>query len=236
MTSIAATSAAAIPQRSPAVQATAGGLAGATDTTSIAVPPPPAAVVISVGQGAPVAAARPADGTAERRVDSLVEKLWSHNSMADALSHVSWTGYAQRVGEAKAAAVKAEVEKQAAYSTAWIGRELGASGIDARPATDRRVAETGIAPGTVLVRSFSFTEGGSTYAVTAREDGTLVGTRDGQAWKSWKTVPPNTWKTSPQHAAPADSSAAALATLQGLLRPAEPANTAAPLGLVHLNV
>ena len=51
MTSIAATSAAAIPQRSPAVQATAGGLAGATDTTSIAVPPPPAAAAGSTSPG-----------------------------------------------------------------------------------------------------------------------------------------------------------------------------------------
>lgn len=44
----------------------------------------------------------------------------------------------------------------------------------------------GAAPGTITIGAFSFTNGSSTYAVTLGKDGTLVGTKDGQAWKTWQ--------------------------------------------------
>lgn len=51
------------------------------------------------------------------------------------------------------------------------------------------MAGSGIAPGSLPVDGFSFEAGGSTYAVTPGEDGTSVGTRDGQTWKTWRITP-----------------------------------------------
>jgi hypothetical protein len=51
-------------------------------------------------------------------------------------------------------------------------------------------AKTGAAPGTISVGAFSFTHGGATYAVTPGADGTLIGTKDGQAWKTWQPTSP----------------------------------------------
>ncbi len=103
---------------------------------------------------------------------------------------------------------------------------FGESGIDVRPATDKQVAQDNLAPGTLLVRDFSFKAGGSTYAVKAQPDGTLVGTRDGEAWKTWKSIP----------ASPAPSSngaAAALSTLQSMLA-SRPLGDAGRSGLMQL--
>ncbi|TPG53668.1 hypothetical protein EAH89_15810 [Roseomonas nepalensis] len=79
------------------------------------------------------------------------------------------------------------------------------------------------------MRDFTFKAGGSSYAVTAKEDGTLVGTRDGEAWKTWKTIP--------SHAARAASDAgAALATLQGILSQSGAGAVAGSLGLLSMSV
>ena len=104
--------------------------------------------------------------------------------------------------------MKADVEKTTEYSVSCISRQLGASGIGVRPVTNEQAAATGLAPGTLQVKDFTFKSGGTVYAVTAGEDGTLVGTRDGEAWK-----------TIPSHASRAATGAdAALAMLQGFLR------------------
>jgi len=65
------------------------------------------------------------------------------------------------------------------------------------------------------VNNFSFKADGSTYAVTAGKDSTVVGTKDGQAWK--------TWQITPNHAGKVNGGAqAALSTLQGLLSQSKP--------------
>lgn len=213
MTAIAATSS-AIAQSSPIVQAATTTSAAPTASSAPATSAQSPAVVISLSPGTLSALSHPADTTAEQRVNSLVEEVKTHNDIADAWAHVDWTVFAKIGGETKANALKAEASKYLDYSAARIGREFGESGIDVRPATSTQVAATGVAPGTLLVKDFSFQAGGSTYAVTAREDGTLVGTRDGQAWKTWKTVPAQTTATSG-----GNGTAAALMTLQGLLSP-----------------
>lgn len=88
-----------------------------------------------------------------------------------------------------------------------LTRSPGESGSDVRPITDKQAAESGLDPQSVLVDGFSFKSGASTYAVTSGGDGTLIGTRDGQAWKTWPITP-----------ARSDAgAAAALSTLQTLL-------------------
>ena len=173
----------------------------------MAFPARPDAVVISLGKGTLSAAVHPFDTTAEQRVNSLVEEVRSHNAMADLLAHFDWASHARDVGETKAAALKAELDGVITGKADRIGREFGESGIDARPITDKQAAGSGVAPGSLLVDGFSFESGGSTYTVTPGEDGTLVGTRDGQAWKTWRITP-----------ARADGGAAvALSTLQALV-------------------
>jgi hypothetical protein len=44
----------------------------------------------------------------------------------------------------------------------------------------------GASPAAISVGAFTFAHGGSTYAVTPEADDRLIGTRDGQAWKTWQ--------------------------------------------------
>ncbi len=57
---------------------------------------------------------------------------------------------------------------------------------------------------TTGIGAFSFTHGGSTYAIVPVADDLLIGTRDGEAWKTW------------QRANPGDAADAAVATAAGL--------------------
>lgn len=199
MTTITATGPAT--QTSNTAQAAASTPASATLT---APPARPDAVVISIGKGTLSAAVHPLAKTAEQRVDALVEEVKSHNAMADLMAHVDWANYARYVGEKQATATKAEFEAAISGKAERISRQFGESGIDVRAVTEKQAAESGLAKHSVLVDSFSFEAGGSTYAVAPGGDGTLVGTRDGQAWKTWRITP-----------ARIDAeAAAALATLQ----------------------
>ena len=231
MTSIAAASPALSQAGAVARAVAATAMAGATSSVpSIpsAAPPSPA-VVISISPGTLPAAAHPGDKTAEQRVNSLVEAVSSHNEMADLLAHIDWEAVAAVVGKEKAAATKAEFDKANSYSVSYISRQFSESGIDVRPVTNEQATTTGLAPGTLQVKDFTFKSGGSVYAVTAREDGTLVGTRDGEAWKTWKTIL--------AHAAPAATGAdAALATLQGILSSSDSVAPIGSLGLLSMSV
>ena len=225
MTAIAAMSP-AVQQPSFAVQASTG--ATAAPPVPSAAPPSPA-VVISISPGTLSAVAHPGDKTAEQRVNSLVEAVSSHNEMADLLAHIDWEAVAAVVGKEKAAVTKAEFDKANSYSVSYISRQFGESGIDVRPVTNEQAVATGLAPGTLQVKDFTFQSGGSVYAVTAREDGTLVGTRDGEAWKTWKTIPSHATRA-------ATDAGVALATLQGMLSPSSAGAVTGSLGLLTMSV
>jgi len=225
MTTIAAMSP-VVPQPSLAVQASAG--ATAAPPVPSAAPPSPA-VVISISPGTLSAVSHPGDKTAEQRVNSLVEAVSGHNAMADAIGRFSWQTLAKYVGEEKAAVMKAESNKAVGYSVSYVSRQLGESGIDVRAVTDEQAAATGQAPGTLKVKDFTFKSGGSSYAVTAQDDGTLVGTRDGEAWKTWKTIPSQATRTT-------TDAGAALATLQGMLSPSSLGTAVGSLGLLSMSV
>lgn len=47
-------------------------------------------------------------------------------------------------------------------------------------------ARNGASPAAISIGAFTFTHGGSTYAVTPAADDRLVGTKDGQEWKTWQ--------------------------------------------------
>lgn len=232
MTSIAAASS-TVTQVSTVARAVAATATAGVASAAPSTPPPPPAAVISISPGTLSANSYPGDKTAEQRVNSLVEAVKTHNDIADLLIHVDWEGIAKDLGEDRVSAYRNEAYKYLDYSSARLGREFGESGIDIRQATDKQVADTGVARGTLMVRDFTFNSGGSVYAVTAREDGTLVGTRDGEAWKSWKTLP--------KQAAPAsttvDAATTALATLQGMISSAASETAAGGLSrLLELTV
>jgi hypothetical protein len=141
---------------------------------------------------------------------------------------MSWSTVANIIGQDKADALKAQYDQYAAYSIARISREFGESGINVTPVTDKQAAQTGVAAGSMLLSNFSFKEGNSTYTVTAGEDGTLTGTRDGQAWK--------TWRTTPTHIIQANSDAnTAVSTLQKLLSNAKSSTANTSADLVHID-
>ena len=221
MTTIAAMNS-VIPQPSAIVQATAATLSPVAPAS-----PRPPAVVISLSSGTLSAVSHPGDKTAEQRINSLVDEVKTHNDIASAVAQFDWAKFAKIAGAEKAEAEKGASLRYLDYSAARIGRSFGESGIDVRPATDKQVAETGVASGTLLVRDFSFKVNGSAYAITAQEDGTLVGTRDGQAWKTWKTTPGHP-------ASSGGSSDAALATLQAILAGIGPSKSPASTGLISL--
>lgn len=52
-------------------------------------------------------------------------------------------------------------------------------------------AASGSSSPIISVADFSFKSGGSTYSITNQSDGTLLGTKDGQAWQTWQLAPIN---------------------------------------------
>ena len=63
-------------------------------------------------------------------------------------------------------------------------------GIPILDSVNPNAARHGAAPAAISVGSFTFTHGGSTYAVTLEADDRLVGTKDGQEWKTWHGASP----------------------------------------------
>lgn len=199
---------------------------------AVQLPPPSSAGPASQPVPAKAAAATPSDtvsisvagsalsenssGTpAERRVDSLIEEVKSHNDVADARAHVDWANTVKYVGQAKADAFKAAFDTYLRNSTARIGIDLNGSGISVQPDTTTKAPEGDAVPSLLSVNSFSFKADGSTYAVTSGKNGTLMGTKDGQAWKTWQILPSHAGKVN-------GGAQAALSTLQGLLSPSKP--------------
>jgi hypothetical protein len=202
--------------------------ANASSPAASAAPAPePDAAVISIAPGTLSASVHPSDATAAQRVGSIAEEISTHNAIADAVARFDWKKFAQTAGSDKAEADREASLAYLTYSTARISRELGESGINAQQLTDQQAAENSMAPGSLLVNSFSFKSGGSAYAVTAGTDGTLIGTRDNQPWK--------TWKITPTHIGGISSGAAtALSTLQGLLVGAKTTTATGSAGLLQV--
>lgn len=193
----------------PALPSTPAKAASATPSDTVA---------ISVAVGSP-------SGTpAERRVDSLMDKIKTHNDIADARALIDWDDVAKHIGQAETDATKAASNAYLKYATARIGIDLAGSGISVQPDTTTKTPHGDAVPSLLSVNNFSFKADGSTYAVTAGKDGALVGTKDGQAWK--------TWQITPNHAGKVNKGAqTALSTLQGLLSLFKPSS----FSLVQIN-
>ncbi len=193
----------------PALPLTLAEAASATPSDTVAI-----SVAVGSSSGTP----------AERRVDSLMEEIKIHNDIADSVGHFDWANAAKIIGQAKTDAFKAASDAYLKYSTARIGIDLAGSGISVQPDTTTKGPRGDAVPSLLSVNNFSFKADGSTYAVTAGKDGALVGTKDGQAWK--------TWQITPNHAGKVNKGAqTALSTRQGLLSLSKPSS----FSLVQIN-
>ena len=132
------------------------------------------------------------------------------NGFADIAAHFDYAGTVADFGVAIANRNKAIIDAAAADSASFALSDASSLGIPIKDSVSPEAIKNGATPGTITVSAFSFTDGSSTYAVTPGKDGTLIGTKDGQAWQTWQLI-------SPGNAPVADSGAAtALATLNAI--------------------
>jgi len=130
------------------------------------------------------------------QVDDALSSLAGANGFADLAAHFDYAGDLARFGKANA-----DRNRAAAYAAAAEGASRGFSdasgvGIAVHVSFSPATSGSGAVPGTMTPRAtmtvsaFSFTSGGSSYAVTPGANGLLVGTKDGQAWKTWQLTDP----------------------------------------------
>ena len=92
------------------------------------------------------------------------------------------TATAER-GTAKAIGAAVGSPSEALYHAANLGIPILCS-------VDRNGARHDASSETTSIGAFTFTHAGSTYAVMPAADDLLIGTRDGQQWKTWHRANP----------------------------------------------
>ncbi len=152
------------------------------------------AVIVSLSSGAAASAqatptSRPLSLDPDQ-VDNALSWAAGANGFADAAAHFDWAAVAAKFGDAIADRDRAGVIGAAANSASNALSYASSLGIPIKDSVNPEAVKNGTAPGTISIGAFSFTSGGSTYAVAPGENGTLIGTKDGQAWKTWQlTIP-----------------------------------------------
>ena len=200
---------AAYPPTSPALVASqpSGVVASQAQTADGHAAQPAVVVSLSLKATASAKAASTLPSLDFDMVDNALSWAAGANGFTDNAAHFDWKHVAAQYGSAIADRDKATVNSAAAGSASHVLSYVSGSGIPIQASVSPEAIKNGTAPGTISVGAFSFTSKGSVYAVTSGKDGTLVGTKDGQAWKTWQL-------TSQSSATSAD--AGATAALQAL--------------------
>ena len=120
------------------------------------------------------------------KVDDALYLASGANGFADAAKHFAYQHILAKFGKTIADQDLAGVIGGAANSAAYALSYASSLGIPIQDSVSPEAVKNGAAPGTISVGAFSFTNGGSTYTVTPGKGGTLVGTKDGQAWETWQ--------------------------------------------------
>lgn len=152
------------------------------------------AVVIRLSSGATASAQAAATSRPLSLDPDLVDNAlsWAAGANGEALAyeHIDRTLEVAKFGQA------ISDRNQAGFVDGLVARASHALdyasslGIPIKDSASPEAAKNGATPGTISVGAFSFTSGGSTYAVAPGANGTLIGTKDGQAWKTWQlTIP-----------------------------------------------
>jgi hypothetical protein len=148
------------------------------------------AIVVNLSSGGtaqPVSTLRSLDPD---QVDNALSWAAGANGFADAAAHFDWAAVAAKFGRVIADRDRAGVIGAAASSTSNALSHASVLGIPIKDSVGPEAVKNGTAPGTISIGAFSFTSGGSTYAVAPGANGTLIGTKDGQALKTWQLTNP----------------------------------------------
>jgi hypothetical protein len=150
------------------------------------------AVVISLNSGAAASTQATSAPPAldPNQVDNALSWAAGANGFADLAAHFDYAGTVANFGVAIANRDKAGLIGGAANSASHALSYASGLGIPIQDSVSPDAVKNGAAPGTISVGAFSFTNGGSTYSVTPGANGTLIGTKDGQAWKTWQLTDP----------------------------------------------
>ncbi len=165
----------------------AGAAAFAKQSAGAADNPSPA-VIVSVSSAAATALTQSLLTPA--KIDDALSGAVGANGFAANYTHGDWAGEAAEFGEAVASRNKAEALNAAVYGASSALSTASSLGIPIQDSVGPEALKNGAAPGRITVGAFTFASGGSTYAVTPGKNGTLVGTKDGQSWKTWQLNDP----------------------------------------------
>jgi hypothetical protein len=221
MSVIAGTSVVA-PQIPPATAA-AGSSNAASQAQTASQPPTTSsntaqpAVVVSLSSSAAAAQANSAPRSMDpNAVDGALAQLSDANGVAFIYAHWNFARDLAQHDQAIADRNQALLRGAAVGSASDALSNASELGIPAQDSVSPTAVQNGAAPGTITVAAFSFTSGGATYSVAPGANGTLVGTKDGQAWQTWQLIPTDT-PGNPGNTTTSDSGAAtALQTLTSL--------------------
>ena len=200
---------AAGPQTPPAIVVSQPGNTSASPVQAAGGQVDPPAVVVSLSPKA-TASVKTTSTLPSLDLDKVGNALsWAAgaNGFADNAAHFDWKHVAAEYGSATADRDKAAVIGAAAGSASHVLSYASTLGIPIQASVSPDAIKKGAAPGTISVGAFSFTSKGSVYAVIPSKDGTLVGAKDGQAWKTWQLTGPSS---------AAGANAGATAALQAL--------------------
>ena len=168
------------------------------------------AVIVSLSSNAAESAAAQASTSLASKVEDALYQISGANGFADIAAHFDYAAVAAKFGTTIANQDKATVDGGAALSASSAFSSASDLGIPITDSVSPDAAKSGAALGTISVGAFSFTSDGSSYSVTPGKDGTLVGTKDGQAWLTLQL-------TDSSNSTATDSGAsAALATLNAI--------------------
>jgi hypothetical protein len=150
------------------------------------------------------------------QVDDTLTQLSGANALAFLYAHYDYAGVLAQHGQAIADRNEALMRGAAVGSASDALSNASGLGTPASDSVSPNAVQNGAGPGTITVAAFSFTGGGATYSVAPGANGTLVGTKDGQAWKTWQLIPTGTPGNLPSAANTDSGAATALQTLTSL--------------------
>jgi hypothetical protein len=127
------------------------------------------------------------------RIDAWMQDVSSYNVLADFFGHFNFALMEKLVGTEKATEGQANQAAQGSRllqaREAHLTRESWGLAVST-PVLSNDQTRVGSVAGPLFLNNFSFNSNGSTYTVTTGKDGTMVGTKDGKAWKTWQVTPP----------------------------------------------
>jgi hypothetical protein len=207
----------------PPATAAAGSNTATSQTQAASQPPITSgnaaqpAVVVSLSSGAAAVQTSSTPRSMDpNAVDDALSQLSGANGFAFNYAHMDYAVLQAAFGTAIANRDEAQARGAAVGSASDALSNASELGIPATDSVSPNAVQNGAAPGTITVAAFSFTSGGATYSITPGANGTLVGTKDGQAWQTWQLIPTGA-PGNPGNTTTSDSGAAtALQTLTSL--------------------